>query len=57
VTVGLHYLALAAVLVVVAIVLLFLFGPLSLLILVVAGAVLWYAAGPGSHGVAVNFSE
>jgi hypothetical protein len=40
-------LGMALLLVLVAIVLLFIIGPLGLLILILAGVLLWYAFGPG----------
>ena len=40
----------AVVLVLVAILALFLLGPLGLLVLVLAAVLFWYAFGPGAHG-------
>jgi hypothetical protein len=44
-------LGMALLLVLVAIVLLFVIGPFGLLILILAGVLLWYAFGPGSSTV------
>jgi hypothetical protein len=43
----------AVVLVVIAILLLFLLGPVWLLILILAAVLFWYAFGPGSRGAVV----
>jgi hypothetical protein len=40
----------AAVLLLVALLFLFLIGPLGLLVLLLAAVLLWYAFGPGSRG-------
>jgi len=40
----------ALLLILVAIVLLWVIGPLGLLVLVLAGVLLWYAFGPGARG-------
>ena len=46
-----HRISLAGALLIIlfALVLLFLIGPLGLFILIVAGALLWYAFGPGAR--------
>jgi hypothetical protein len=47
-------LGMALLLILVAIVLLVLIGPLGLLILILAGVLIWYAFGPGSAAVRSN---
>ncbi len=44
----------AVLIILVAIVFLFLVGPLGLLILILAAVLLWYAFGPGSRHVIVS---
>jgi hypothetical protein len=44
----------ALLLILVAILFLFLVGPLGLLILILAAVLLWYAFGPGASGVVVG---
>ena len=44
----------ALVIVLIAFLFLFLIGPLGLLILIVAAALLWYAFGPGSRALTTN---
>jgi len=44
----------ALLMVLVAIVLLVLIGPLGLLVLILAGVLLWYAFGPGASRVTIN---
>jgi hypothetical protein len=43
----------AFVLIVLALLFLFVLGPLGLLVLILAGVLFWYAFGPGSRGAVV----
>lgn len=49
-------LGMALLLVLVAIVLLFVLGPFGLLVLILAGFLIWYAFGPGSRPLVVTSS-
>ncbi|MGD1099969.1 MAG: hypothetical protein ABR888_06500 [Thermoplasmata archaeon] len=55
-TMAVHTISLGGALLIIllAIVFLFLIGPLGLLILIVAAALLWYAFGPGARRVVIS---
>jgi hypothetical protein len=44
----------AVLIIILAIVFLWLIGPLGLLILILAGVLLWYAFGPGGHVITTS---